>query len=202
MSRAPALILRQGDRERLRNWPGCRVCRRGWRSGPGWCCWPPMACRTLRSPGRWGCRGRRRSAGGTVTTRAGSPRWPMSRAPGGRRRSARPMWWWRRWSMTGGHRPGWGSRVGGAGLAEMENPAALHRDVQVQHRPGAGSQDPRRRGPVSGAARTQRVKSTTGSSRCHLIHHDHGRDPVGGQPTGPRPLSNPCTLALSLPRSP
>ena len=40
----------------------------------------------------------------------------------------------------------------GADLAEMGHPAAPDRDVQVQHRPGAGGQDPRRRGPVPGPA--------------------------------------------------
>ena len=40
----------------------------------------------------------------------------------------------------------------GADLAEVEDPAAPDRDVQVQHRPGTGGQDPRRRGPVPGAA--------------------------------------------------
>ena len=45
---------------------------------------------------------------------------------------------------------------GGPDLAQVGHPAAPDRDVQVQHRPGAGGEDPRRRGPVPGAARQRR----------------------------------------------
>ncbi len=99
--------------------------------------------------------------------RAASGRSMTSRDRGARRRSTRSRSWWPRSPMTASPRPGWGSRTGRPGslaaglgisfasvadLAQVSDPAAPDRDLQVQHRPGAGGEDPRCRRPVPRAA--------------------------------------------------
>ena len=52
MSLAPALVLREGDRERLADLAGLPGVPPGLAERAGWRCWPPMGCRMRRSP-RW-----------------------------------------------------------------------------------------------------------------------------------------------------
>src|SRR5450830_1544691 len=71
-------------------------------------------------------------------------------------------------------------RAGGPDLAALGVAAVEGRDLQVQHRPRARGQDPRRRGPVPGPAR----ESGRG------LHRREDPDP-GARPNRPDPADPP-----------
>ena len=59
--------------------------------------------------------------------------------------------------------------VGGADLAQVGDPAAPDRDVQVQHRPGTGGEGPRRRGAVPGPPDNAVVVSVDEKSQIQAL---------------------------------
>ena len=171
MSRAPALILREGDRERLaelarlpsvpsglakrarmvllaaEGMPNAQIARVAGVSRPTVIGWRDRyqqgGIAALEDQPRSGLLLEISEADVVVATLAddGPPR------PAGDHALVGPV-------------PGRGTgdlvRIGGPDLAEMEDPAAPDRDVQVQHRPGTRGEDPRRRGPLPGGHRRVR----------------------------------------------